>query len=199
MAPPKKKSAPRSKAKPAPKKKVAAKAAPKKKVAAKKTAPKKAAAPAETDGGNEWPPDGFPLVEGRQQLTAQWSIDVPGEFARRIDEGSLVLWRPGITVWLDAWGNNRGASREDRMAEIAGSISPEATNIRQSSMGDVSRLVYRLRDEDPEGPVEAVMSFTFSDAGHLQMGIYFDHPDDEAIAEGIAASVVLTTSDSFVS
>ena len=187
--------------KPAPKAQSKTKTKPKAKAAAPKTRakPKAKSAPTQEQLDTTWPPTDYPLVEGRQQLTAQWAIDLPGEFARRIEEGSLVLWRPGITVWLDAWGNNRGASREDRMNEIAGSISPEATHVMQTSIGSVSRLTYRLRDENPDGPVEALMAFTFSDQGHLQMGIYFDAPEDETVAEQIAAGVQLTTSESFVS
>ena len=45
----------------------------------------------------------FPVVTGRHQLTAEWSIDLPGEFNRRIDDGDLVFWRPGITAFVAIW------------------------------------------------------------------------------------------------
>ena len=46
----------------------------------------------------KWPPSGFPLVEGEHRLTATWSMYLPEQFARRIEDGSLVLWLPGLTI-----------------------------------------------------------------------------------------------------
>lgn len=137
----------------------------------------------------KWPPKGFPLVEGRHQLTAQWSLELPGQFARRIEEGSLVLWRPGLTLWLDAFGNNHRTSRSQRLREIRADVSERATNIREVADNKVMRLIYRLSDTNASGPVEAVYAFTFSDDGHLQMAGYFDAAADELVAEAIAASV----------
>jgi hypothetical protein len=56
----------------------------------------------------KWPPPGFPLVSGDYALTEEWAIHLPEKFARRVEEGNLVLWRPGLTIWLAAWGNTKG-------------------------------------------------------------------------------------------
>ena len=141
--------------------------------------------------GKKWPPKGYPLVDGHYQLTAEWSIDLPSQFARRIEEGSLVLWRPGLTVWCDAFGNDHRTSRTVRLKEIRSKISSAASAIREESGPKVTRLVYRLRDQNADGPVESVTSFTFSDDGYLQMAVYFDAPDDERVAFAIADSVSL--------
>ena len=42
----------------------------------------------------------FPIVEGRYQMTGEWSIALPGQFNRRIENQDLVIWRPGFTIWL---------------------------------------------------------------------------------------------------
>jgi hypothetical protein len=138
-----------------------------------------------------WPPKGFPLFEGRYELTAEWSLELPSKFARRIENGSLVLWRPGLTLWMDAWGNDHATSRTVRRGEIKSKISANATAVRESADARTSRLTYRLRDTNDDGPVESLTTFVFSDAGHLQMAIYFDSLADEPIAVAIAESVTL--------
>jgi hypothetical protein len=142
--------------------------------------------------GKKWPPKGYPLVDsGRYQLTERWSLELPSQFARRVEEGSLVLWRPELTIWLDAWNNDQRTSRTARLKEIRSKISSAATAIRERSDPRVTRLVYRLRDTNADGPVESVNAFTFSDDGHLQMAVYFDEAADEAVALAIADSVEL--------
>jgi hypothetical protein len=64
----------------------------------------------------KWPPPGFPIVEGDYALTARWSLYLPEKFARRLEDGSLVLWRHGLTIWLAAWNNDRAESQAQRLA-----------------------------------------------------------------------------------
>ena len=50
--------------------------------------------------------------------------------------------------------------------------------------------MYRLRDENEDGPVESLSAYILNDDGHLQMSVYFDEPNDEAKARALAESVV---------
>ena len=75
---------------------------------------------------------GFPVVEGRYHLTKVWTILLPGRFNRRLEEGSLVLWRPGMTIWLDIWSNDGQETKADRLAVIETGRSAGATSIRRS-------------------------------------------------------------------
>jgi hypothetical protein len=136
-----------------------------------------------------WPPPGFPIVEGRYALTADWSIQLPDRFARRVEDGSLVLWRPGLTVWLAAWGNDHQASRQDRLAWVKREASPRRYAEDESEADGVTRYSYRLRDENDDGPVESVAGYVFSDDGHLQLAVYFDDPNHEGTARRIVDSV----------
>ncbi len=143
-----------------------------------------------------WPPPGFPIVEGDHNLTATWTMHLPERFARRVEDNQLVLWRPGLTIWLTVWNNNHGASRATRLAEFKKSASPERFAEHASETSTLTRYAYRLRDENEDGPVESLFGFVFSDDGHLQMAIYFDDSADEAVArqlvESVAASSGLT-------
>src|SRR5688572_11606732 len=122
----------------------------------------------------QWPPPEFPLVHGNYVLTDQWSIELQEQFARRIEEGSLVLWRPGLTIWLTAWNNDRSQSRAERLTWIREAASPDRFSERESRDDGVTRWSYRLRDENDDGPVESLNAYVISDDGHLQLSVYFD-------------------------
>lgn len=63
---------------------------------------------------------GFPVVQDTYQMTKEWSVTLPGRFNRRIEDGSLVLWRPGFTIWTSVWGNDKKESAEKRLKEFYG-------------------------------------------------------------------------------
>lgn len=138
-----------------------------------------------------WPPPGFPLVEGDYALTEGWSIHLSKPFARRIEEGDLVLWRPGLTIWLSAWSNDHNESQAKRLAHIKKSASRKRFADSESTADNVTRFSYRLRDENEHGPVESLYGFVIGDEDHLQLAIYFDDPADEACARELVASVAV--------
>ncbi|MBS0264569.1 MAG: DUF2185 domain-containing protein, partial [Planctomycetes bacterium] len=138
-----------------------------------------------------WPPPGFPVVEGDCPITSGWSIQLPERFARRVEDGQLVLWRPGLTIWLTAWNNDHDESPRQRLAWLKKSASPERFADEESRAGNVTRYSYRLRDENEQGPVEALYGFVIGDDGHLQLAIYFDDPADGTTARQLVESVVV--------
>jgi hypothetical protein len=146
-----------------------------------------------TKPAKKWPPPGFPVVEGDHPLTATWAIHLPERFARRIEDGSLVLWRPGLTIWMTALNNDRSQSQAERLEWIKSEASPERWAERESSANGVTRFSYRLRDQNDDGPVESLAAFIIGDDGHLQISIYFDDPADEVTAQKLADSVSLRT------
>ena len=102
-------------------------------------------------------------------MTETWSIRLPDPFARRVEDGSLVLWRPRLTIWLAAWGNDNNETQSERFASIKGRASPARSDVRESVGGGVSRFSYRLLDENEDGPVESLNAYVIGDDGHLQM------------------------------
>jgi hypothetical protein len=137
-----------------------------------------------------WPPPGFPLVEGDHELSPTWSIHLPERFARRVEEGALVLWRPGFTIWITAWNNDNGESQAKRLRWIKEVASRERYSEHENQEGDLTRYSYRLRDENDDGAVESLCGFVISDDDHLQVAIYFDDPADEAEARQVVETVV---------
>jgi hypothetical protein len=137
-----------------------------------------------------WPPPGFPLVEGKHVLSPAWTIQLSELFARRVEDGSVVLWRPGLTIWLEARTSDQGQSQARRLAAFKRSASGARFAERRVVAGGLTRFDYRLRDENDDGPVEALYAFVLGDKGHLHMVVYFDDPADETTARQLVDSVV---------
>ena len=94
----------------------------------------------------KWPPPGYPVVEGHYALDATWSMYLPERFARRVQDGALVLWRPGLTIWLTAWNNDNAQSQAERLVRIKGTASPNRFAEQENNAGDVTRFSYRPSD-----------------------------------------------------
>ena len=136
-----------------------------------------------------WPPPGFPLVQGDYDLTETWMIHLSEPFARRVEDGALVLWRPGMTIWMIAWGNDHGKSQAERLAGIKSDASAGRFAEREMVADGMTRFSYRLRDTNDDGPVESVSGFVINDEGHLQMAVYFDDAADEEKARELVERV----------
>ena len=137
----------------------------------------------------KWPPPGFPIVEGRHAITDTWSIELPERFARRVEDDSVVLWRPGLTIWLAAWGKDKTESQAERLTSIKESAAPMRFEECENNSDGITRFSYRLRDENEEGTVESIYAYVINDNGHLQMAVYFDDPAEGVKARMLAESV----------
>lgn len=127
----------------------------------------------------------YPVVDGCYAMTEDWSIQLPLPFNRRFEEGSLVLWRPGVTAWIMAWGNDHGESVDARMRAQKARRAPAAFDERAFTADGVGYQFYRLQEQADDDRVAAAYAFAFSDAGHVQMAIYFDREDDLPVAESL--------------
>ncbi len=121
----------------------------------------------------------FPVVTGSYQLTDEWSLTLPDRFNRRIEDGSLVLWRDQLTFWIIAWNNNDGESLDERLSSILAIASPhrEAEQIERAS--SLIRLTYELPEEDTSRTppsYKAISGYVIGRSGHLQMSASFDTP-----------------------
>ena len=134
-------------------------------------------------------PQPFPVVEGEYQMTKNWSIVLPGKFNRRIEEDDLVLWRPGITLWIAIWGNDHDESRESRLASLRKSFSADAFDVEEVPGEDVLRISYRLNENSKDNRTAAFYGFVVGFDGHVQIAIYFDQESDLDLAKKIFLSL----------
>ena len=131
----------------------------------------------------------FPVVEGRYQMTSDWAVTLPMQFNRRIEDGSLVFWRSGITAWTVVWNNNNGESQQERLKWLRADTSPDAFDVQSLTDGEVTRYSYRLTERRDEGVVHALYGFAIGVDGHVQMAIYFDDEADLETARAICRSL----------
>src|SRR3954464_2702751 len=58
------------------------------------------------------PPPQFPRVRGDYQMTREWRVTLPDEYAKRFEKGELgtdlVLWRSGMTCWVSIYDQKAG-------------------------------------------------------------------------------------------
>ncbi len=131
----------------------------------------------------------FPIVSGQCQLSENWALTLPTEFNRRLEDQDLVLWRPGITIWMSLWNNDHGESIAERLNWIRDDISDEAFEVSVDADSDPGKLCYRLNEPREDGVVFALYGFIVKDLGHLQIAIYVDDEPDISIAKTIFDSV----------
>jgi hypothetical protein len=140
--------------------------------------------------GKQWPPPGYPIVEGFHELTEDWGVTLPEPMARRVDGDMLILWRPGFSVFVNAWGEGmEEASRKQRLRDIKRECDPDGRIVRNADNGEVTLYAYRLLDMTPDGKVETLNAYAITDFGHLQLGISFDDVKDEAKALALVDSI----------
>lgn len=135
----------------------------------------------------------FPVVSGDYPLTANWRVDLPQQFNRRIEDGSLVLWRPELTLWINVWNNDQGASVDGLLASVRDHAHPERRDERIERSGTHARLSYELSEEDMEEPgatQESLNGFVIAASGYVQISAYYESPAAHALARQILGSVV---------
>jgi hypothetical protein len=114
----------------------------------------------------------FPVVSGRHSLDGLWTLELPVEFRRRVREGTLVLWRRGITIWCDKWGNENDVPVRDRIAAADAGRPADAFDVESAQSRGVGRLSYRRTETRRDATVHALYAFGFFDGGHIELAIY---------------------------
>jgi hypothetical protein len=134
----------------------------------------------------------YPVVSGLYQLTPEWTVVLPETFNRRIEDDDLVLWRPALTFWIAAWGNDRGASKDERLDSTVQTASEHRGEQQIERTAELIRLTYELPEEDPDRPIptyKSISGYVFSATGQLQISAYFDTPETRSIGYQVIHSV----------
>ncbi len=132
----------------------------------------------------------FPIIEGRFQMTKRWSVELPEKFNRRIEDGSMVIWRPGLTFWFSIWNNDRNESQDEKLIKLKGDLAADASDIQEVRDNLLIRLSYRLNEDSDDNRVPAFYAFVIGADGHAQIGVYFDQEADAAVAKAVWLSVM---------
>jgi hypothetical protein len=139
----------------------------------------------------------FPRVRGDYQMTREWRVTLPDEYAKRFEKGELgtdlVLWRSGITCWTTVYNQKDGETPITTLEWRRGNKPKDA--VQEFEFRDSKPLRYGyLLHETPKDDKErwALYTCTFGESGHVLMAIYFDRQQDIETAKKIWFSITDT-------
>ena len=131
----------------------------------------------------------FPVVEGHYQMTDEWALSLAEPHNRRVEDGSLVLWRPGFTAWINIWGNDNNQTIEERATWLREEMSPEAFEIHEAKSTNPIRIEYRLNEITEDGAVYTYNGFVIVANSYVQISIYFDSENELSSAKSLVSSI----------
>ena len=134
----------------------------------------------------------FPTVTGVLAMPSHWTLTLPAPFKRRIEDGSLVLWTPELTFWIDIWNNDAKVPADAQLARILKEANPDRSDERLERAGGLLRLTYELADDDgdePDAGGPSISGHVISGAGYVQVAAYYDTPAARAQAYEVIHSI----------
>jgi hypothetical protein len=132
-------------------------------------------------------PPGMAVVQDRVRLGKSWTLDLDSPFRRRVENGSLVLWRPGMTLWIDVYAR-QDRSIADFMGELRSDIAPGAFDQRTEQRDGLQILSYRLRKESEDDRAPMLYTCVVGPAGQVEIHGYLDREDDVAALRAVIAT-----------
>jgi hypothetical protein len=144
---------------------------------------------AESQSETRYPIPTYPVGERDYALGDGWSLRLPGEFRHRVEDGNLILWRRGLTIYAVVWNNAKKESETARLSWIKQNVSPESFEVQELQDTKVLRFSYRLSENRKEGLVHALYGYAIGQSGHVQMAVYFDRDTSIDLARKIWLSV----------
>ena len=131
---------------------------------------------------------GFPAVHGHHQLTSEWSMRVSEPMNRRVDDGTLVLWRPGLTFRFGAWSIGPGETPDQRLASVI-SGATRRFDERRSLISGAQAVTYRVLADGGDNQVPSLYAVVVTAVDHLMVSVQFDDEGDAATAYGLVHSL----------
>jgi hypothetical protein len=132
----------------------------------------------------------------RQQLTPQWSIDLPDGFQRRREEAHLVFWTAGITIAVAVFSYSGPKVQTALLANLRAKAQAEKVEIIEEQEGALIRFgTMRLEAVTPKHTRLALHAFSTAENGCAQTSIYLDNAADLSQALRIWQSVRYAPAD----
>lgn len=115
----------------------------------------------------------------RQQLTPQWSIDLPDNFQRRREDAHIVFWSAGITIAVAVFSYSGTAEQAALLANLRAKAQAEELEIIEEQEGALIRFgTMRLEAITPTHTRLALHAFSTAENGCLQSSFYLDNAAD---------------------
>ncbi len=133
-------------------------------------------------------PPGVAVAQGRVLLSEDWHLDLPSAFWRRREQGSLVLWRPGLTLWVDV-ADHDAESASAYVAQRLSGVPSRASELGWSTSERTSQLSFRLRAASAACP--ALQLLKAGPQSYVHAHAYFDREEEQAHARAILDTLVV--------
>ena len=130
------------------------------------------------------------LSDGHYRMTDSWSLKLDQPHNRRLEEGSLVIWRPGFTLWINVLNNEDEENIEERLNWIKKEASHDAFDHSETTSQSSSFFMYRLAEQYDGKTVNSLNGYILSPTGHVQISAYFDDESELNRAKTILRSVM---------
>jgi hypothetical protein len=128
----------------------------------------------------------FPTIDGAYRLSADWEIALPGEFQRRFDDTTLVLWRPGLTARLDIRMNDRDEPKEVRVRRVQEGRPAGALDVTTETNGALIRYAFRVREAGGGDVSRSTLhGVVVGNSGLVELTVSFDVESNLATAQGL--------------
>jgi hypothetical protein len=127
-------------------------------------------------------------------MAKNWRLTLPEEFNRRIEDGSLVLWRPELTFWINIWNNDQHATVDELLGKLMAGANPERRQESIKRTDDVIGWTYELAEEvadSDDAACTSVNGYIISALGYVQISAYVDTPEARSLGSEIIDSVCL--------
>ena len=114
-----------------------------------------------------------PIVGGKVTVAKNWSFEVSTRMLRRVDEGSLVIWKPEFTIWLDVYSSNE-RSVEERLNGVVERRSEDAFDFQQEDANGIIKVRYYLIEKNDGEKQASAYIFGFVEKHEIHISIYYD-------------------------
>ncbi len=137
----------------------------------------------------------LPAVEaGPVRITVEWTMEISSTMTRRVDENSLVVWRPGFTIWIDVFKGGPDTV-SDRVDEILRTQSKQSENLQQEDADGMTKVRYSLVEKREGYEQPAIYLFGITQKSEIHMGIYYDEEKDLPEVEKIWQTFLYTPAE----
>jgi hypothetical protein len=125
-----------------------------------------------------------------RQISEEWWIGVDDTYRTRVEDGSLVIWRPERTIWINIWNDHAGKSRRERLERWIADRNPSSTDLFEHETPSLLSFGYLLEEpEEAGGERLGLYSYSVSEASTAQMVCYFDLKEDLNWALAVSRSL----------
>ena len=120
-------------------------------------------------------------------LTEEWTISINNLFERRKEENGDLFYTTGdksvrIAIWN--FDQTKKEIYQDHLESIENRDESESVTISkyEFSDSDISRIGYKIRENDERRKYEVIYGFSIVDKQNIQIALYFDNQEDESWA-----------------